>query len=306
MKRFCLFIIAVSLTITYISCQTKSIEIWEGKVPNSKNAENFDFIRDTTGSWSFIRHIKNPDMDIFLAENKEKPTSAVIICPGGAYWGLAFKHEGEAVAEWLNSLGISAFVLKYRLPDTTIMLNKTIGPLQDAQEAMRIVRRNAQEWNINPNKIGIMGFSAGGHLAATLSTHYNDKVYDTEDTTSARPDFSILIYPVISMQNEITHGGSRNNLLGENPSKELVDKYSNELQVDSLTPPAFLVHSMDDGAVPVENSIRYALALKNNKVTCELHVFKSGGHGYGLGHSNNTESNWPKLCEAWLQNMGMY
>ena len=214
---------------------------------------------------------------------------------------LAIKHEGSQVAEWLNKRGITALVLKYRLPDTSIMTNKTIGPLQDAQKAIRIVRRNATEWNIDPHKIGVMGFSAGGHLASTLSTHYNEKVYNSTDTTSARPDFSILIYPVISMDKTITHMGSRINLLGRNPNPELVKLYSNELQVNKFTPPAFLVQSMDDNVVPVQNSIVYALALKKHNIPCELHLYEKGGHGYGLGRTNDTESSWPEACEKWLK-----
>jgi len=172
--------------------------------------------------------------------------------------------------------------------------------MQDGQEAIRIVRRHAKEWNIDPNKIGIMGFSAGGHLASTLSTHFGEKVYDVKDSTSARPDFSILIYPVISMDSSITHLGSRINLLGEKPSKDLIKHFSNELQVTGQTPPAFIVQSMDDNVVPVENSINYALALKKYHIPCELHLYETGGHGYGLGRSHDTESSWPDACKRWL------
>lgn len=300
MKKILLTSTVLFLIFNFSFCQKNTINIWPDDVPNSKETTDYNYIEDTTGSWSFIRHIQKPKLDAYLVEGKEQ-TAAVIICPGGAYWGLAFLHEGEDVAKWFNSLGISAFVLRYRLPDTTIMQNKTIGPLQDAQEAMRTVRRNAEKWNIDPHKIGIMGFSAGGHLASTLSTHYNDSVYAVNDTISARPNFSLLIYPVISMQSEITHMGSRNNLLGENPDKSLVKKYSNELQVDSLTPPAFLVHSMDDNAVPVENSIRYGLALKDSSVPCEMHIYPTGGHGYGMGKGKNTEATWTKACEKWMK-----
>jgi acetyl esterase/lipase len=150
-----------------------------------------------------------------------------------------------------------------------------------------------------------MGFSAGGHLASTLSTHFSEKVYQTGDSTSARPDFSLLIYPVISMDSAITHSGSRSNLLGNNPSDEMVKHFSNELQVNCFTPPAFMVHSFDDNVVPVQNSINYALAMKKYNVSCELHVFATGGHGYGLGRSNKTESTWPKACEKWLRSKNL-
>jgi len=185
------------------------------------------------------------------------------------------------------------------------MKNKSIAPLQDGQEAIRIVRRNAKEWGIDPHKIGIMGFSAGGHLASTVSTHFNEKVYEPKDSTSARPDFSLLIYPVISMNSAITHRGSRENLIGKHPSREMVKHFSNALQVTATTPPAFMIHSMDDGTVPVENSIEYALAMKKHNIPCELHIYEHGGHGYGLGKRNSgTESSWTKACEKWLQVKG--
>ena len=185
------------------------------------------------------------------------------------------------------------------------MNDKSIGPLQDGQKAIRIVRRNAKKWNIDPDKIGVMGFSAGGHLASTVSTHFDEKVYEPVDTMSARPDFSILIYPVITMKADYTHKGSRNNLLGRTPDEDQVIRFSNELQVNEQTPPAFLVHSLDDNAVPVQNSINYALAMKKFKIPCELHIYEHGGHGYGLGSSNDTESTWPKACEKWLKARGI-
>jgi acetyl esterase/lipase len=178
------------------------------------------------------------------------------------------------------------------------MIDKTIGPLQDAQEALRMLRRNADKWKLNPNKIGIMGFSAGGHLASTLATHYGEEVY-ASDTISARPDFSILIYPVISMEDGITHNGSRKNLLGDNVSADLIDKYSNERQIDSKTPPTFLIHAVDDKAVPVENSINYLLGLKENTVPTEMHIYENGGHGFGLGREG-TNTYWPESLKRWL------
>ena len=216
---------------------------------------------------------------------------------------MAIDKEGTKVAQWFNSLGIPAFVLKYRLPDDLIMKNKNVGPLQDAQEAIRYVRQNAAKWNIDPNKIGILGFSAGGHLAATLSTHYDDNVYASVYKVSARPDFSLLIYPVISMQNDITHKGSQTNLLGNNPSQDLIDSFSNEKKVNAKTPPAFLIHATDDTVVLPENSIDYYLALKKNGVTAELHLYEKGGHGFGLG-VNDTSKYWTRDCEEWLKANG--
>ena len=208
--------------------------------------------------------------------------------------------EGYRVAEFLNHLGITALVLKYRLPNDAIMVNKNIGPLQDAQEAIRFVRRNAKVWNLDKNKIGVIGFSAGGHLAATLSTRFNEFVYKVKDDVSAKINFSILIYPVISMENSITHQGSKNNLLGKSASKQKIETFSNEKQVSSITPKTFLVHATDDTSVPVENSLQYYLALKANKIPVEMHIYEKGGHGFGLGKSG-TSLNWSSHLKNWLQ-----
>lgn len=283
--------------------QSKVIDLWGGKVPGSIPNSTYEEMVDSA-YWIKLRFVTNPSLQVYPSPADKNTGAAVVVCPGGGYYGISFINEGVKVAEWLNSLGISAFVLHYRLPDDAIMENKSIAPLQDGQEAIRMVRRNANEWGIDPDKIGIMGFSAGGHLASTVSTHYDEKVYTLIDSTSARPDFSLLIYPVISMDSTITHAGSRENLLGKEPSPERVGHFSNALQVTGNTPPAFMVHSMDDGTVPVENSIEYALALKKNKVPCELHIYERGGHGYGLGRSNNTESSWTQACEKWLEAKG--
>lgn len=301
-------IAALFICVLAFSCnlfaQSKVIDLWEGKIPGSKPDGNYKQTVDSADNWIKMRFVTNPTLDMYPAPTEKATGTAVIICPGGAYWGLAIEHEGSQIAKWLNSLGITAFVLKYRLPDSNIMENKSIGPMQDGQQAIRIVRSHAKEWGINPDKIGIMGFSAGGHLASTLSTHFNEKVYKPALSTSARPDFSLLIYPVISMDSSITHWGSRVNLLGGTPSPELVKHFSNELQVNEQTPPAFLALSIDDNVVPVQNSILYAMALKKYKIPCELHLYQSGGHGYGLGRSVNTESSWPEACRKWLESRG--
>lgn len=286
--------------ISLINAQNKEIPLWD-IIPGAIQSADYkqEPRIDDKGNITGIRKVIEPTLKVFLADNKNTKNAAVIICPGGGYGLLSHEKEGDKVAEWLKSIGISAFVLKYRLPSDIIMLDKTIGPLQDAQEAIRTLRRNAKEWNLDPEKIGVIGFSAGGHLAATLSTKYNEKVYESKDNLSARPDFSILVYPVISMEDAITHKGSKENLLGKNASSELIEKYSNEKQVDSNTPKTFLVHATDDKAVPVENSINYYLALKQNKVPAEMHIYENGGHGFGLG-VQGTNSNWPKACEKWL------
>lgn len=284
--------------------QIKEIPLWD-KIPGAIGAADYkqEPRLDDKGNITGIRKVTEPTLKIFLADNKNSKNAAVIICPGGAYALLSHEKEGDKVAEWFKSIGISAFVLKYRLPSDIIMKDKTVGPLQDAQEAIRTLRRRAEEWNLDPTKIGVIGFSAGGHLASTLSTHYNDKVYDSKDNISARPDFSILIYPVISMDEAITHKGSKENLLGKNASSEMVEKYSNEKQVTDETPKTFLVHATDDKAVPVENSINYYLALKQHQIPVEMHIYEHGGHGFGLG-VQGTNKNWPKACEKWLVSNG--
>lgn len=302
-KKYLLALAAVTMLAASAFSQSKVIDIWDGKVPGSIAKPDYKEVVDSA-YWIKIRFVANPTIQVYPAPADKNTGTAVVVCPGGGYYGLSFINEGIKIAEWLNRLGISAFVLHYRLPDDAIMKNKSIAPLQDGQQAMRIVRSHAKEWGIDPQKIGIMGFSAGGHLASTVSTHFDEKVYETEDTTSARPDFSSLIYPVISMDTTITHMGSRENLIGKKPSPEMVEHFSNALQVGGNTPPAFMIHSMDDGTVPVENSIEYALALKKNNVPCELHIYQSGGHGYGLGWSNNTESTWAKACEKWMEARG--
>jgi len=304
-KQAILAVVSLVTIIGNLSGQSKVIDLWNGKVPGAIPNASFKQTVDSSDNWTKMRFVTNPSLDMYPASGEKATGTAVIICPGGAYWGLAIGHEGAQVAKWLNSLGITAFVLKYRLPDNSIMENKSIGPMQDGQRAIRMVRSHAKEWGIDPNKIGIMGFSAGGHLASTLSTHFNEKVYQPEDLTSARPDFSLLIYPVISMDSSITHGGSRVNLLGSAPTPEQVKHFSNELQVNSETPPAFMVHSLDDNAVPVQNSINYALAMHKFNIPCELHLYQTGGHGYGMGKSTNTECTWPEACRRWLKARGL-
>lgn len=303
MKPLKILIIAVLFSGSQLYSQVNVISLWNGKVPGAKENAAWVETTDSNDGWTKTRLVTNPRIDYYPAKAELRNGTAVVICPGGGYWGIAIDHEGKQTAEWLNSIGITAFVLKYRMPDDAIMVDKSVGPMQDVQEAIRIVRRNAKDWNIDPNKIGVMGYSAGGHLASTASTHYNDNVYE-HDNTSARPDFSLLIYPVISMDKNITHMGSRENLLGKDPSEEQVKRFSNELQVTSQTPPAFIIHSLDDNVVPVENSMNYALAMKQHGVTCELHIYEHGGHGYGLGRSNDTESTWTEACRKWLEANG--
>ncbi|MTK54470.1 alpha/beta hydrolase [Paludibacter sp.] len=304
-KKNLLVLTGTMLIAATVFSQTKVIDIWNGKVPGAIPNHSYKQIVDSA-YWIKIRFVTKPTIQVYPAPADKNTGTAVVVCPGGGYYGISFINEGVEVAKWLNQLGITAVVLHYRLPDDAIMQNKSIAPLQDGQEAMRIVRRNAKKWGIDPHKIGIMGFSAGGHLATTVSTHFDEKVYEPKDTTSARPDFSLLIYPVVSMDSATTHWGSRESLLGKNPTPEMQKHFSNALQVTATTPPAFMAHSMDDGTVPVQNSIEYALALTKNNIPCELHIYEHGGHGYGLGKRNSgTESTWTEACEQWLKVKGL-
>jgi acetyl esterase/lipase len=301
-KKFLITFIMAQAFILSAVAQPVNIKVWPNGIPGSKQASDYsEKIIDRKDGVLRMEKVTNPEIAVYLPKKEKATGMAVLIIPGGGYGIVAIDHEGYSVAKWLNDQGIAGIVLKYRLPSDKIMEDKSVGPLQDAQEALRIVRRNASAWNINPKKIGVMGFSAGGHLASTLSTHYMEKVYNVSDTTFARPDFSILIYPVITFDATFTHIGSRNNLIGENPTEEEVKRFSNELQINAQTPPAFLVHSGDDKAVPVKNSISYYTALQQNNIPSELHVFQKGGHGYGLGRGNGSETSWPSLCLNWLK-----
>jgi acetyl esterase/lipase len=284
-----------------IHAQDQIIPLWTEAIPDTIYDGSYQEKEiSKEGIFQNSSKVVTPTLSVFLPNESSTNGASVLIFPGGGYSHLAIDKEGTKVAQWLNTLGITAFVLKYRLPNEQIMKDKTIGPLQDAQEAIRYIRRNVEKWKVNKDKIGVMGFSAGGHLAATLSTHYNEKIYQVSDSLSAKPDFSILIYPVISMTNEITHKGSQNNLLGVSPSVSLINKFSNEQHVNSETPPTFIIHATDDLVVPAENSLNYYLALKKNKVPAELHLYEKGGHGFGLG-VKDTSQYWTKDCENWLR-----
>ena len=278
------------------------IPLYNGAIPLSKNAADQERTEVGTDGITRIFAISRPTLNVFLPAGTTKPVPAVIICPGGGYHINAYSHEGTDVAKVFNSWGIAAFVLKYRIPDKQQMNHQEIVPLLDAQQAINLVRSQATAYGVDPEKIGVMGFSAGGHLASTAATHYNEPAIDVLKGKNIRPDFQILIYPVISFQQEFGHLGSRDNLLGKNASKLLVDKFSNELQVSQNTPPAFLVHAGDDDVVPVENAIRYYQALNKNKVKAELHVYPSGGHGFGMNNPT-TKDQWMESLKNWIENL---
>lgn len=297
-----LFILLLLIFSMDLQAQTHTINLWKNQIPGAVNEP--DYWPKPVEEGRCLEQISNPELAVFLPPKETATGTAVVILPGGGYQKVCVFHEGYDLAEWFVEQGIAAVVLKYRLPSDEIMEDKSIGPLQDAQEAIRAVRRNAANWNLDSNKIGVLGFSAGGHLAATLSTRYGEQVYAPEDDLSARPDFAILIYPVISFNEAITHAGSRLRLIGATPAKETIDRFSNELQVTVQTPPTFLVHAADDESVPVENSIRYFEALKQHKVPAELHIYQRGGHGFGMGETQGTESTWPQTCLLWMKSGG--
>lgn len=299
-KIYKIHLIIVLMTGIIVHAQDKKIPLWEGQIPGEiiVNREENEVYKDN--ELQSTSDVTIPTISIFTPTDVKANGTAVIIFPGGGYSHLSMNKEGKKVAKWLNSFGITAYLLKYRMPSDLTMRDKTIGPLQDAQEAVRMVRRNAKKWNLDSNKIGVIGFSAGGHLAATLSTNFSEITYESLDNTSPRPDFTILIYPVISMKNEIANKGSKEKLLGLYPSEELIKKFSSDLNVNSTTPNTFIAHATDDQSVPVENSINYYLALKNNKIQCELHLYEKGGHGFGLGVLD-TSKNWTQDCENWMK-----
>ena len=294
--------ISFILSASALSAQ-QVLPLYPEVAPNSKPCDEKDheFI-DT--SWNkngllIVDHITKPTLTIYEPAKEKRNGTAVIICPGGGYGVLAAGHEGADVAKAFNNVGVTAFVLRYRLPKDDCMIEKAFIPLMDAQQAIWLVRTHAEQYAIDKNKIGILGFSAGGHLASTAGTHFRKAVRKELVNADLRPDFMVLVYPVISFNDTIGHVGSRNNLLGKNPDKDLVQLFSNELQVTLQTPPTFLVHASDDNGVLPENSIRFYQALLRNKVPAELHLYEHGGHGFGL-HNPSTKEDWFKACVEWL------
>ena len=265
----------VCLLFSFIANGQEIVELYPASIPNSKEMGK----KETFNSGMF-RGVSKPTLEVYLPEKEKASGTAVIIIPGGSYAVVVYQGEGISTAKQFAAKGIAAFVLKYRLPDDSIMQNKTIGPLQDAQQAVKLVRENASKWGVDVNKIGIVGFSAGGHLASTAATHFQEALVENSNKTSLRPNFQVVVYPVISMRDSLTHRDSRNNLLGKNPSRELIDRYSNELQVTDNTPPAYITHAADDKTVDVDNSIAYFESLRHHNVPVEMHIYPKGGHGF--------------------------
>ena len=294
------FLLALSFVSVPSLAQT-SIPLYKDSIPNSIAGVDEETSTINKDSVLIISKVSRPTLTIYLPPKEKQTGAAVIICPGGGYWVLAAGHEGADVARRFNEMGISAFVLKYRIPNEKTMVNKEIGALQDAQRAIQVVRENAKEWGINKKAIGIMGFSAGGHLASTAGTHFKTAYINNPKNTSLRPDFMVLVYPVISLTEAIGSKNSGEQLLGKNPSPAKIKEYSNEMQVTKKTPPAFLVHAKDDG-VKVENSLAFAAALKKKKVPVSMHIYEKGGHGYGM-YNKTSDILWMDLVEKWMKQM---
>jgi|UniRef100_UPI004047ABEB acetyl esterase/lipase len=282
--------------------QNYTLNLWPGLPPLQKESN----LQEQAVQQGIVRisNVQIPSIEVYLPTKQSATGEAVLIFPGGGYGILAYDWEGTDFAKWLNAHGIAGIVVKYRLPISTSLTDPKEVPLLDAQRAIRLVRQNAEAWNINPSKVGIMGFSAGGHLAATLSTSFAHELLlekDAIDTLPARPDFSILVYPVISFRDAAAHSGSRKNLLGDQASSELVDRFSNELQVTTDTPPTFLVHAQDDKGVPLQNSLLYFQALHANGVNAALHIYPTGGHGFAFGIGKGAVSGWREVLLAWMK-----
>lgn len=294
----------LSFSVMSLMYGQEVIPLYPDKIPNSKPAPNREKRETRDNGTEIISAISVPAIIVFAPKQPAPQGTAVIIFPGGGYHVNAIKHEGLDIAKELNEWGITAFVVKYRIPDDATMLNKEIGPLQDAQQAIRFVRMNAGKWNLDPNKIGIMGFSAGGHLASTAGTHFRKPVID-DKSVSVRPDFLILGYPVISFTDSIGHRGSRDNLLGKSPSQDKILEYSNEFQVTPDTPPTFLIHAGDDKGVLPANSIVFYQRLLKSRVPAELHIYERGGHGFGIDNPT-TEEKWMNSLKNWLVSRSLF
>ena len=297
MKKI-VYLALVFLTLG-MHAQDKVVKLYDGEIPNSKQAVDYKEIIDVSKDKSIrIKKIVDPELLVYYPKKSKANGAAVLICPGGGYGLVSMTNEGYEIAQKLIENGITAFILKYRLPSDQIMVDKTIGPLQDAQQAIKLIREGAAIHHIDASKLGIMGFSAGGHLASTTGTHYNQVVIDNPNKTNLRPDFMVLVYPVISF-GAFQHKGTRTNLIGENPSEEMTHLYSNEFQVNKETPITFLAHAIDDKAVSFQNSVIFLEELNKNGVKSEMHLYQEGGHGFGLKNKTTKES-WFDSMLNWL------
>jgi acetyl esterase/lipase len=294
------FLTIVFMTATTVLFAQQEFSIYEGPIPNALPCNKEEAVSKNANGKIVIANVTSPTVTVFNPAKQDANKTAIIVCPGGGYARLATGHEGTEVAEAFNKIGITVFVLKYRLPFDSCMTNKEIVPLQDLQQTIKIVRDRAAGFDINPTMLGVIGFSAGGHLVSTGITKFSESYIENASNTSLRPDFAILGYPVISMDSAICHKGSRDNLLGKKPSAAKLNLFSSDMQVTAQTPPTFLVHASDDKSVPVENSIRFYQALIKNKVNAEMHIYQNGGHGFGLNNATTSDA-WFEKVAAWMR-----
>ncbi|MGI4022489.1 MAG: alpha/beta hydrolase [Janthinobacterium lividum] len=291
--------------LSIIFLQTKAqtvVPLYPNAIPNSISGPDMEVKSGTPDNIHYSK-VSKPTLEIYLPTKEKATGAAIVICPGGGYTNLSYSHEGLEIAQAFNEIGVAAFILKYRLPSDATMKDKTIGPLQDAQMAIKTLREGAAKWNVDPKKVGIIGFSAGGSLAALTGSHFNDPKIANSNNTSLRPDFMVLMYGVISMTDSLTHGGSHKNLIGENPSPETVRYFSNEFNVTANTPPTMLVHAEDDKTVNVKNSLYFYQALLKNQVPAEMIIYPKGGHGFGL-NNKTTPDKWIDHCKNWMISNG--
>ncbi|MBI9070195.1 MAG: alpha/beta hydrolase [Melioribacteraceae bacterium] len=298
-----ILLLLILLLINNVYAQEIAVPLWSDGVPNYQKTDEVEIVDDNENIQK-VSYVQEPNITVYKPAKRNTTGESVVICPGGGYWILAYDWEGSDIAKYFNSKGITAIVLKYRLPVSKSNVVPHKSPLMDAQRAIRLTRFHAGEWGLDSNKIGIMGFSAGGHLASTAGTHFdygNKNSDDMIERISCRPDFMILMYPVISFVADFSHTGSANALLGENPTRELLEFYSNELHVTENTPPTILIHSQDDTGVPIENSLNFYKALTDKKVSAEMHLYPFGGHGFSLALGNDYLSTWPDRVVDWLK-----
>lgn len=296
-------LLMMSLAVVTEAAEPPATPLYAGDIPNAIQAADQESLRDPADPWPFFQDISRPTIQVYQPAKQDPKRAAVIIFPGGGYRGVSILKEGFNVARAFNEMGVTAFVVKYRSPNDRYMKDKRTGPLQDAQQAIARVRRDAAKWQIDPKRIGVMGFSAGGHLAASAGTLFKTPVLSQWSSAEVRPDFLMLIYPVITMVEPGVHAGSRKLLLGEAPAQEDLQRFSLQLQVSEETPPTFLVHAADDQVVPVSNSVRFFEALNARQIPAELMVYPAGGHGHGLNNAT-TGDRWIERCRQWLQSQG--
>lgn len=298
MIRCCILFLLLMSTLA--DAQTV-LPLYPGAVPNARDVADTERTEPRGENNRAVYGVASPALEVYRPADPNG--TAVVICPGGGYGYLSFDKEGVLVARRLNEAGITAFVLKYRIPQDATNVDKSLAPLMDAQQAIRSVRAAAADYGVDPGRIGILGFSAGGHLAATAATRFGRMADpNVRDTTSVRPDFAGLIYPVISMDSTVTHRGSRENLLGPDPAAALVAAFSADEQVTDATPPSFLVHAADDSTVPVRNTLRYYDACLAHGVPAEVHLYAAGGHGFGM-YNPTTSDDWVERFLNWLQTL---